>query len=1088
MHDRNLTPYSTPEMFPPSIVRAVARLLCAVLVSLAAQRASADPENFELRAPATWFGQALVQSPDGGVTNWGIGAFVYAETWNNNNGWWDGYAALANVAIDPDDGTQHWTFMGSNGWTCTVDAAAVANARNADHVLWLDFEPGSESFTWNFLVSSDYAGHALGLVQPGDGDGPPTVSPLSLGDSISMLSGEGYGPGFSGVRASAPVDSSKPFWVADFTTGLRSQNGATLLRDGWVADAQPHPLVSVSVYFDAISSGDRYTLHWQLPGAMQSEMVQSLTAVSGDAGWQQMGNWGSEDLSGTVGITGSVAVGSNYWVTRDSDGWSSSSWFLNPLVQWPDPIRWALRGMAAPPVPWRTATFNIAAGCGWSAYVAQQDGMRGLTPASTGTLTFSDTDDWGNPHDFYYEQWTTQIDPREPFWLTVNYTQCTQGETWYYNGWTAIGGTPRNFQNVSFGISAGFGGNASVYQGSNGSQGLTLQGTGFRIDDYLNGGPADGTPNVFTYDLWNATLDVNRPFFLSVNGTTLDANQAWYYNGWQWQGGGVPNWQVVNFTIASGYGWSNSFVTQTNNWQSLSFIGQSGYTEDYWNDGSGTPNFFYYDIFSAQVDISRPYTLSVNGQPLDPGVSAFYNGWQWQGGARTLAFTLNLTMNGDRVNHDFTLTAPDGRSQALALSGSQITAEIGLWNQWVPEMWNYSYSTFSSSQGMTWDGRSGVWTLTDAVTSETVTFDPSGSASYAFDLGQWWLPSTSIQLQISLSRWGHELHLRQRDGQDYLVTPGSSQGGLIQTPDGSWFQSYYYFDAGSYRREISGWDWWIYDATTNESSPANASNLIGWIYPATPVNAASWITADNGVEVRWELPAVFDTTILDGGFTIEATDIAGGSWSQVSQNTARNYLRNDASGFQFRFGDSMGTSGTGRIYRVMLSYGGVSSVAAQTNAIQFPSTGGDGGGDGGGTTYQTFTAVSSTVTVSAGGGMTINLQANGGTEPYTFYYGTQTPSQGSLTLAGSAGSYSANASGSGQDSFTFIVQDAAGTSATGTITINIQAAPPTDPPPSDPPPNDPPNRQSSTLTLDPECSLPFSKRKRCRSELSPPQS
>ncbi len=120
------------------------------------------------------------------------------------------------------------------------------------------------------------------------------------------------------------------------------------------------------------------------------------------------------------------------------------------------------------------------------------------------------------------------------------------------------------------------------------------------------------------------------------------------------------------------------------------------------------------------------------------------------------------------------------------------------------------------------------------MTGENVQFDPSGAASHALDLSQWWLPATPIQFQVSLSRWGHDLRLRQKDGGEYFLTPGSSQGGLVQTPDGSWVESYYYFDATGYRRDMPGVDWWIYDATTAEYAPANTSDLTGWCCTPSP--------------------------------------------------------------------------------------------------------------------------------------------------------------------------------------------------------------------------------------------------------------
>ncbi len=638
-------------------------------------------------------------------TSWQVGTLAFSQSWNGQAGVWDGYATLPGIEFDLN-AYNHFTFsLSDSDLRCAIGPLAIQEARNSDHVLWLDFKPQfTGPATWSFMVHADLVGHALGVAQPVEGGGPPVVSPLSLGsDWFSAYRLEGGGSPFYGVRASAPVDPAKPFWVVDFTTGLRAPAGATYLREGWLPDTASYPLVSVSIHLDANSAGDRFTLHWQSPG--QPEMVQSLLAAPGDTGWQQMGNWAWEDLGGTVSVTGSVALGANYWLTRDSDGWTYDFGMLDPFAQRPDPLRWSLRGMAAPPVQWQTVTFHIATGYGWSAGVVQPGGMRSLSPTYSGTFTLPDADEWGNPHDFYYEEWTAQIDPREPYWLSVSGTQLSYGDTWFFNGWTAMGGAPRDMQSVTFGIESGFRWISPYVSQSSGSQNLTLSGEGYQIQDFT----ADGTPNDFHYDLWNATVDVNRPYFLTVNGTTLDANQTWFTNGWQWQGGSPApqNWQTLYFTIASGCGWWGSYVTQGNNSWALNYSGTGGYIEDYWNDGSGTPNFFYYDVFSANVNLNLPFTLTVNGQQLAPGDTTFYNGWTWQGGQRTTTFTLNLTVPSERASHDFTLTAPDGASVTWTPNGWTSWQWISLYDPWRLHSWGMWGSLSNISQTLDWNGSAG---------------------------------------------------------------------------------------------------------------------------------------------------------------------------------------------------------------------------------------------------------------------------------------------------------------------------------------------------------------------------------------------
>jgi hypothetical protein len=848
--------------FPRSIMYPLVRLLRTLLLVCTAACSWAEVEIFELRTTASFYGQAVTQTEGG--ANYGIGTFAFSEEWS-------GVASLTNVGIDPDATAQQWTFT-ADGWSATVDATTMAAARNGDHVLWLDFSNLLNAVPLrHFLIPSDCGGHALALVQTDAAGGSPVIGPMSVEAGDFGLSG------FAARRASALVDMAKPFWVVDFTTASRSPTGATFLRDGWAADGASYRIASVSFILDAVCAGEHYTLHWQLPG--QAEVLQSLTAASSGLGWVQLGDWSQGDQTGTVSVTGSVALGADYWLTRDSDGWNCGSRNLDPFAARPNPLLWSLRGAAAPPVPWQTVTFNIASGMGWGASVAQPDGTRSLSPTYNGTFTLPDLDEWGNPHDFYYEQWTAQIDPRASFWLTVYGTQCSQGGTWFYNGWSAIGGTAKNPQAVTFGIASGVAWNQSVND-SSGSQGLSLSTSGLQIQDYH----ADGTPNFFNYDLWNATVDVNRPYFLVVNGSVQPANATWFTNGWQWQGGtALPeNWQTLSFMIASGCGWGNATVTQASGSWGLNFTGQSGFFEDYTAGPDGSANFFYYDLWSAPVDINRPFTLTVNGTALPAGVTTFTNGWVAQGGPKPARFTLALSLNGDRASHDFTLTGPGGVTWPWIPNGVGSPEPLSIWDPWTSENWDLSSSVFSATWSDIFTGTNGIWTLTDNTTGDAQSFTTTlGAQAYLLDARQWWLPAQSFGgLQISLSRWSHDLTIRQRGGGEYAVSKLSSEGGF--TPGAGSYQPYYCFDATGFRRLIPGMDWWIYDATTGESAALNTTELADWSYTPTPVNVAVVQSEITAVDLTWELPNHCGTEMLASGFAIEAYDPASQTWGPAA--------------------------------------------------------------------------------------------------------------------------------------------------------------------------------------------------------------
>jgi len=273
--------------FARAIVYPLIRLLRIWLPVCAAACSWADVENFELRTTASFYGQAVTQTEGG--ADYGIGTFAFSEDWG-------GVASLTSIGIDPDGAAQQWTFT-ADGCSATVDATAMAAARNGDHVLWLDFSApaGGGTLTRHFLIPSEYGGHALALVQTDAAGGSPVIAPVSAeGEDISA-------PGnFTVRRASALMDTAKPFWVVDFSTGLLSPAGATDLRYGWAADTASYGVVSVSFILDAVSAGEHYTLHWQLPG--QAEVMQSLTAASSGLGWAQLVLWlASQPICSAIG-------------------------------------------------------------------------------------------------------------------------------------------------------------------------------------------------------------------------------------------------------------------------------------------------------------------------------------------------------------------------------------------------------------------------------------------------------------------------------------------------------------------------------------------------------------------------------------------------------------------------------------------------------------------------------------------------------------------------------------------------------------------------------------------------------------------
>jgi predicted outer membrane repeat protein len=132
-------------------------------------------------------------------------------------------------------------------------------------------------------------------------------------------------------------------------------------------------------------------------------------------------------------------------------------------------------------------------------------------------------------------------------------------------------------------------------------------------------------------------------------------------------------------------------------------------------------------------------------------------------------------------------------------------------------------------------------------------------------------------------------------------------------------------------------------------------------------------------------------------------------------------------------------SGTGasRTYQPNLGFSGVETITFRvTDAL-----GTTADGTVSITVGAALTATNQTLTGQFNTGLTLMLGATGGRPPYTF--GTfSTPANGAVIGTGQLITYAPRTDFMGTDSFTFVVTDANSHTSTGTITINVNEAPP----------------------------------------------
>jgi hypothetical protein len=235
-------------------------------------------------------------------------------------------------------------------------------------------------------------------------------------------------------------------------------------------------------------------------------------------------------------------------------------------------------------------------------------------------------------------------------------------------------------------------------------------------------------------------------------------------------------------------------------------------------DSAAQPIDLHYENFEAAFDVTQSWSLFDETTGEDLGQTTVVSeGWQvWH--PEPPAGMASITMSSSRRGHDLWLRQDNGimfllnPASGYESPASDLTASISMSFNGTAERQQQDIHYFPAEAQ--YDPAMG-FAILDLTTGEEIHF-PVGTPSV--DLSQWYPAASPLVVSVSVTRWAHELWLRQSDGyQARLTIP--NPGGVLFTPDGL-------FDAAtSYH---PGAAWWIYDATTGEISSANPADLITW--------------------------------------------------------------------------------------------------------------------------------------------------------------------------------------------------------------------------------------------------------------------
>ena len=353
----------------------------------------------------------------------------------------------------------------------------------------------------------------------------------------------------------------------------------------------------------------------------------------------------------------------------------------------------------------------------------------------------------------------------------------------------------------------------------------------------------------------------------------------------------TAGWETVYFGVNSNYG-ATAFELNTPTFKTPAETVETNLRiQDY---AGGVPHDFVYHLLKGMIPHEynlandKKFWLKASIVSYGMGEQWLYGGWSWVGGQPGVlppsspgVFNFSLQMQGARGEHRFTLTPPD--QSAGGLLGGGFTGTKTLLDPWHPEAPTWTTPASTRTSALFYSGPVGAtdgWLLRDEDSGDTHLLYPQALTNFTVDLTGWLLPPVPMNLQVSASRFGHLLYLRQKDrlSSSFMVDPYAMQGSFVQFGGQTYYTPYYYFEAVASRRDDQWVDYWVHDDTTGEDSPANQPMLINWI--STPTPSAPTITEHGDtLEARW--PQGYASSL--GAYRLERKAAADTEWIVVAE-------------------------------------------------------------------------------------------------------------------------------------------------------------------------------------------------------------
>lgn len=337
----------------------------------------------------------------------------------------------------------------------------------------------------------------------------------------------------------------------------------------------------------------------------------------------------------------------------------------------------------------------------------------------------------------------------------------------------------------------------------------------------------------------SASVGIGELFWITrnVDGATSPEMRMGVDNALvDWTGAFAPvrQTQTMTFQIGANRRGNMFVVEQPDGYVAdLSLTSQNNILTS-WDD-NGHAVEYQYDLYSAQVDVNQDWQLVDRTKPENLGNStSVLDGWSaWHHVAPAGFVALNISQG--RRGHELQLRQDDGTTWNV-----QPTSDFESPDAFV-QSWNTCFAGTPAARTAAidyflaqapYDFNQG-FTIVDLDTGEEQSF---GSNLDFADLSSWSGAAQPLTINVTVTRWTHELQLMQADGSVHAISRGNLQGAWTPTINNQgWFTTYNYFDAATELKPAM--EWWIYDVTAQEVADSNQADLTGWIGPSAEWDA-----------------------------------------------------------------------------------------------------------------------------------------------------------------------------------------------------------------------------------------------------------